>query len=53
MNFIVSKGISKVAIGKNDNWKQSVNIDKVNDQKFIHIPFNVFVEIDYKLGSID
>lgn len=49
-NFIASKGVSRVAIGKNDNWKQSVNIGKVNNQKFVNIPFNRFIEmLDYKL----
>ena len=49
-NLLVSKGVSKVAVGKNDNWKQSVNIGKVNNQKFVYIPFNRFIEmLTYKL----
>ena len=35
---IVSKGITKVVIGKNPNWKQEVTIGRVNNQNFVQIP---------------
>jgi putative transposase len=49
VNHLVSNDITKVVIGKNINWKQDINIGKVNNQNFVQIPFNDFVNmIKYK-----
>lgn len=48
-NHLVSNNINVLIIGKNIGWKQEVNIGKVNNQKFVSIPFNKFVSmIEYK-----
>ena len=48
-NQIVSKGITKVIIGKNPNWKQEVNIGRVNNQNFMQIPHAEFInKLKYK-----
>ena len=51
--YIVSNcklnNINTVIIGKNDNWKQDVNIGKINNQNFINIPHSRFIDmIKYK-----
>lgn len=49
VNHLVSNGVSTVVIGHNKNWKQDINIGKVNNQKFIQIPFNMFIKmVTYK-----
>ncbi|MGB0929621.1 MAG: RNA-guided endonuclease InsQ/TnpB family protein [Chitinophagales bacterium] len=44
-NYLASNNINKLTIGKNDNWKQSVNIGKRNNQNFVTLPFNKFIEM--------
>ena len=35
--------------GKNEDWKRNINIGKVNNQKFVTIPYSKFIEmIEYK-----
>ncbi|WP_293141561.1 transposase [Okeania sp. SIO3I5] len=49
VNYLVTNHIGTVVIGKNDNWKQGVNIGKINNQKFIQIPHSKLIEqITYK-----
>ena len=45
VNQLVSKNISTLIIGKNNNWKQDINIGKKNNQNFIQIPFNIFIDM--------
>lgn len=39
VNYLVSKGITDVVIGYNKEWKQGINIGKVNNQNFVSIPY--------------
>lgn len=39
INYAVSKGISHVIVGYNKEWKQGINIGKVNNQNFVQIPY--------------
>ncbi|GGA40703.1 RNA-guided endonuclease TnpB family protein [Okeania sp. KiyG1] len=49
VNYLVTNNIGTVVIGKNDNWKQSTNIGKINNQKFTQIPHCKLIEqITYK-----
>ena len=45
VNHLVSNNVSKVVIGHNKNWKQDINLGKVNNQKFVQIPFNMFIQM--------
>ena len=38
VNQLVSKGIADVVVGYNKEWKQGINIGKVNNQNFVSIP---------------
>ena len=45
--------IGTIIIGHNDNWKQSVNMNKVNNQNFVQIPFNRLIKmIQYKAEEV-
>ena len=39
INYAVSKGINYVVVGYNKEWKQGINIGKVNNQSFVQIPY--------------
>ena len=39
INYAVSKGISDVVVGYNKEWKQGINIGRVNNQNFVGIPY--------------
>lgn len=51
-----SQNIGNIVIGHNKGWKQEVNIGKKNNQNFVSIPFNMFIQqLDYKgkMGGIN
>jgi putative transposase len=49
VNHLVSNNVSKIVIGHNKNWKQDINIGKLNNQKFVQIPYNMFIHmVTYK-----
>ena len=45
IDMLVENGISTLVIGKNDGWKQEINIGKRNNQNFVQIPHAQFVEM--------
>lgn len=46
---VIDDNISKIIIGKNTNWKQNINIGKVNNQNFVSIPIEKLLSlIEYK-----
>ena len=48
-NQLVSNHVNTLIIGKNDGWKQDVNIGKRNNQNFVSIPFEKFIKmLSYK-----
>lgn len=45
----INEDVSKIIIGKNINWKQNINIGKVNNQNFVSIPIEKLLSlIEYK-----
>ena len=44
-NHLVSNSINTLIIGKNDGWKQEVNIGKRNNQNFVFLPFEKFISM--------
>lgn len=44
VNQLVSNNISTLVIGYNKEWKQGINIGKKNNQKFMQIPFLMFIK---------
>jgi putative transposase len=52
-NLALSKTIGNIVIGKNKGWKDSINIGKVNNQKFVQIPYNLLINfLNYKCKMI-
>lgn len=39
INYLVSNDITDIVIGYNKEWKQGINIGKVNNQNFVNIPY--------------
>ena len=49
VNQLVNQSINTLIIGKNDGWKQETNIGKKNNQNFINIPHQMFInQLKYK-----
>lgn len=45
--------IDTLVVGKNDFWKQNINLGKVNNQKFAYIPYEMLLEqLKYKCENI-
>jgi putative transposase len=45
--------VSKIIVGLNKDFKREINIGKVNNQKFVMIPFNSLIQkIQYKAASV-
>ena len=52
MNYLASKGITKLYVGKNQGWKQSIKIGKRNNQNFVSIPFDRFIQMLIYKGAL-
>jgi IS605 OrfB family transposase len=49
IDYCVENDIGTLVIGHNKNWKQDINIGKVNNQKFVNIPHSILIsQIQYK-----
>ena len=49
INLCKSQNIGNIVIGHNKGWKQEVNIGKKNNQNFVFIPFDDFIQqLEYK-----
>jgi len=49
VNHAISNDLNTIIIGKNQGWKQDTNLGRVNNQKFVSIPFNNLIQmISYK-----
>ena len=49
VDYCITNDIDTIIIGKNEDWKRNINIGKVNNQKFVTIPYSQFIEmIEYK-----
>lgn len=53
VNYCLNHRIGNIVIGKNLGWKQSINIGKKNNQKFVQIPHAKLIDyIKYKGKSL-
>ena len=49
VNRLIENQITMLVIGKNDNWKQNVNLGKKTNQRFTAIPHAIFInQLIYK-----
>ena len=42
---LVKQGIGKLIIGKNDGWKQNIEMGKRNNQQFVQVPHARFIQM--------
>ena len=50
IEYCIHNNIGTIVIGYNHGWKQKINIGKINNQKFVQIPFLTLVKnIEYKV----
>ncbi|WP_088363141.1 RNA-guided endonuclease InsQ/TnpB family protein [Bacillus cereus] len=53
VNLLVQENVDTLVIGQNKGWKQKSNIGKQNNQSFVHIPHNMFINmITYKAHEV-
>ncbi len=53
IDYCIEHKIGTIVIGKNDGWKNKVNIGKVNNQKFVSIPHSKLIQqITYKAEDV-
>ena len=45
VNQLVSHNVTNLIIGHNKGWKQDTNLGKANNQKFVQIPFLMFINM--------
>lgn len=49
INEAVKNNISKIFIGNNSGWKNEINMDRVNNQNFVNVPYmKLFHQLAYK-----
>ncbi len=53
VNWLIANKIGTLVIGKNKEWKQSINIGSSNNQSFVMIPHARFIDlIQYKFEAV-
>ncbi len=53
IDMLVKYGIGRLVIGKNPQWKQEINLGKVNNQNFVAIPHARFIkQLQYKAALV-
>ena len=53
IDYCVTNNIGKIIVGKNDNWKQSINLGSKTNQKFVQIPHAKLIQkIEYKASLV-
>lgn len=49
IKYCIKNNIDTIVIGKNKEWKQNCDMGKINNQKFIQIPFEMLInQLNYK-----
>jgi putative transposase len=52
-DYCIENKIKNIVIGYNKKWKQEVNLGKVNNQKFVSIPYLTLIrQIQYKSEEV-
>lgn len=53
VDMMIDNNIGTCVIGHNKDWKQKINLGKVNNQNFVQIPFNNLIQmVQYKIEDI-
>lgn len=53
INYCLRNKIGNIVVGYNNNWKNSINIGKRNNQNFVQIPYNQLISyLEYKCNLV-
>ncbi len=53
VNYCIEHRIENIVIGKNNDWKQNINLGKRNNQNFVNVPFDKLIQqIQYKSEDV-
>lgn len=53
IDYSIVNNVDTIVIGRNSDWKRNINIGKVNNQKFVTIPYNDFIHmVEYKANEV-
>ena len=53
VSYCIEHNISTIIVGKNDGWKQNVELGKKNNQYFVQIPYESFIsKLIYKCEQV-
>ena len=51
--MLIREGIGTLVIGKNDGWKQAINLGRRNNQNFVQVPHARFINmLSYKAALV-
>ena len=49
VEYMKANNLNTLFVGKNNGWKDSINIGKTNNQNFVSVPYNMLIQmLDYK-----
>ena len=49
VEYMETNNLNTLFVGKNNGWKDSINIGKTNNQNFVSVPYNMLIQmLDYK-----
>lgn len=53
INYCIENNVGIIVVGKNDKWKQECDMSRFTNQKFIQIPYELFIsKLKYKSEEI-
>lgn len=53
VDYLIKHDIGSIVVGYNEGWKQRCNIGKINNQKFVQLPFRFLInQIEYKCNLV-
>ncbi|WP_293166347.1 IS200/IS605 family accessory protein TnpB-related protein [Okeania sp. SIO2C9] len=53
IDTLINKKIGTLIIGHNEEWKQKINLGKINNQNFVSVPYNKLIEmLSYKAKMV-
>ena len=49
VEYMKTNNLNTLFVGKNNGWKDSINMGKINNQNFVSVPYNMLIQmLDYK-----
>ena len=49
VEYMKTNNLNTLYVGKNNGWKDNINMSKINNQNFVSVPYNMLIQmLDYK-----